>query len=174
LAADGDAQIITLPNFDRAGSWAAEGDEPRSSPSPGLDWTSDDSSIRVVVTSTGSDEVQILVETSRPVHEGDLLQIHVVTNGSGRDYFFLLAEDPSGLRVSALTIQGAGPSVRLELRGDDLRSAASLTAGEIEVVERSVPDKFTAGRNAWRAVARARPTEDPIRQSILAALRRGR
>jgi len=164
-AEDG-AEIIVLPRFDRLRRRAAAEQVERIA----LDWAGDTRDVRCVLREVGPDEVELVVETSRPVAD-QVIRVRVTTEARDLDYLLLPTPDPSGLNVADLTMTGAGTSLTVVLTLG--RPAASLGTDDLPAVARSVRATGRSGRNAWRKVARDRPSEDPVRQAVIAELGRG-
>ncbi|KAF0847072.1 hypothetical protein [Nocardia caishijiensis] len=129
---------------------------------------------------------QFGIEITRSTTDGRETQVVVTSDGS-----VLSADDVLVIRLSAAT--DSPQFLVLIHRGDDgtfggqiitpllrmnddleitVGRAAALTEEAAVSVEHAVRASTTAGRNAWRRVARALPTEHPVRAAVLAGLGR--
>lgn len=164
------AKVIELPRFVRVAARAASartGHDPavaRHEVVPGIACTQRD---------LGERQVEIIVEADDSSWAGSWLHLSVTDTAapeSAVPYVVLLHDSPAGGAESSITVPASG-AIDVAL-GTEPAGSVALDDGTVDVVERSVRACTTpADRNAWRAVARGRPADDPVRDSIVANLR---
>jgi hypothetical protein len=158
-----DENVVVLPRLDLIRERAAATE--RAAPIE-LQGVSEQLSGRYLLRAAAPGEVELLIETSQAA--GDLaFQVRAGAAGRKLDYLVLPTADPSGVQVADLLIPTAGASVEIRIAR---RRVSSLGAGDVTIIQRSVRRTGRAGRNAWRAIARARPAGDSVREAILLEL----
>jgi hypothetical protein len=152
-----------LPRFDRAAlSTAGTG------PARGLRLETVIGGVLYVQRDAGRDRLELLVESANEEASSALLPVTVVTPQWATDYLLIFRHE-SGRWVAAVHVPGVRD--RADVFVHAMRERASLGSDDSVVVARSVrfvPDPWVP---EWQAVARGRPSGDPVSEAIEEALR---
>jgi hypothetical protein len=157
-----DGPRIRLPRFDRAAvRLAATGEAERAAAT----YTVGDR--RFVLRESGPGQLELLVETQRPVSPTDVLPIEVADPTGDRRLFMVFVRDERGGSVGVLRV--AEQPGWLDITVDDQLPATALDAVDPEVraqVADSVRATPDPGMEAWNAIQASRPPGDPLHQVI--------
>jgi|GEM_PF-4719815 len=164
-ASRGGRRFLALPVFDRTRIAFAETEGEREQLTDAVELAG----MRVTRHAGGRDSVHLLVSPGETGTVGDVVEVSVDSAPRGQRLFLPLWHDLNGHAVASIEIFSRAP--RLELSIVPPFSAAALDEGDAPAVRGSVSLTTRSGRNAWRAIARARPDGDPIREAVIDALR---
>ncbi|MFC9897657.1 hypothetical protein ACFVMC_28540 [Nocardia sp. NPDC127579] len=116
-------------------------------------------------TPEGPEQTRISVRSSGThAAAGDIIRVAV---GSEAELLVLLYTDDTGALTGQLVTRSVTMSEDLEI---SVLRGASLGSPSAAAVTDAVRGSFTAGRNAWRRVAKALEPGDPLRDAIIAGL----
>jgi hypothetical protein len=118
--------------------------------------------------SVSESEVEIFVSSNNERFSGQVLMFTVVGEPQATSYAITLYSEASGLTVGYVLIRTLEESV--SIRGIRLLLSSALGADHIDAISRSFERLPPEAVDAWRAIARARAPEDPVREVIDGAL----
>ncbi|MFE1592021.1 hypothetical protein [Nocardia sp. NPDC058705] len=98
---------------------------------------------------------------------GDIVRVAVSVGGERAELLVVLYADDDGTLTGQVVTRALTMSEDLEI---SLLPGASLGTTHTAAVTDAVRCSLTAGRNAWRRVAKGLPAGDPVRAAIVAGL----
>ncbi|MFC9871134.1 hypothetical protein [Nocardia salmonicida] len=98
---------------------------------------------------------------------GDIVRVAVSLGAERTELLVVLYADPDGSLTGQVVTRALTMSEDLEI---SLLPGAALGSTHTSAVTDAVRCSLTAGRNAWRRVAKGLPADDPVRAAIVAGL----
>ena len=127
-----------------------------------------DGGLRYVLTDSGHDRLEILVESVGDSMSAALLPVTVTTPDGVTSYLLLFRQDPSGAWVADVEVSGFRTWADIAIH--KMREVASLSGADAKVVARSVQATSDSSVPAWQEVARSRADGDPVRAAIASVI----
>ncbi|MFD8098407.1 hypothetical protein ACFV24_02635 [Nocardia fluminea] len=124
--------------------------------------------IEFIRSPAGARQTQISVQSfgARTV-AGDIVRVSIGLGTGRTEFLVVLYTDEAGALTGQVVTRALTMSEDLEI---SLLPGASLGTAHTTAVTDAVRCSLTAGRNAWRRVAKDLPSGDPVRAAIVAGL----
>ncbi len=127
-----------------------------------------DLGIEFIRSPAGAEQTRISVQSfgSRAM-AGDIVRVAVSLGAERTELLVVLYTDEAGALTGQVVTRALTMSEDLEI---SLLPGAALGTAHTSAVTDAVRCSLTAGRNAWRRVAKGLPSGDPVRAAIVAGL----
>ncbi|WP_067862809.1 hypothetical protein [Nocardia shimofusensis] len=116
----------------------------------------------------GAEQTRISVQSQGiRAASGDIVRVDVRRGEENTEILVVLYTDETGTVTGHVITRALTMAEDLEI---SIMPVAALGAGQTSAVTDAVRCSLTAGRNAWRRVAKALPGDHPVRAAIVAGL----
>jgi hypothetical protein len=162
--------VFVLPPLSRVvAPIAGTSNERRSRvPTVKVEWHEESGEIRCTLREDGRNDVRVFLEADRDTAEMEVCPLVVSSAGGQADYLVILVPEHPGPHVGDIRVPARGAVVNTALLRP--RVPDSLSIDDIAAVVRSLRLTSREGREAWRRLAAARMSDDPLRTAIEAEI----